>query len=538
MKEILIKNKTIIILSLILLLLGVIGVSYAFMSSDVVVTTEGNANVQVIAGDGYTFEHIRNIEKLTEVSGTDYTLLDMSSDITLTALEQIDTTYDLYYNIKVNNYLEGTTTSSAKVIVKIYNPSGAEVTSLTGLSRVTVGSITGFNLTDYTGSIELVKDYAISTNSSITQNWQVKVYLYDTVGLPNISNTVFDSEMNVEEHDPCWNPETSTDIILCHNGGQALIEAKAEPDFTQVADTNEGMFATTDTYGTAYYYRGAVDNNWLYYNGIYWRIVSIAGNGAIKLLYSGTTAPTSATATVMTGEHTEIGEYAFNSTYNNNAYVGYMYTLNQRQGLGTSSLIKTTLDNWYTTNMNGVDSQIVDNIFCYDRSLAKSGYQSSNFGSANGSYTGTGTGTVGTLYGTAARITASSSRMVAGGTGPDIMCPSKTDAYTAGDTTNGNGALSKKVGLLTADEAVMAGLAHGTRNSTTYLYTNRWYWLGSPFGFGSNSTDYARVWGVDPTGNFYDFFVSATFGVRPAVYLTSNIVLSGTGEWNDVYKIN
>ncbi len=532
MKEILIKNKTIIILSLILLLLGVIGVSYAFMSSDIVVTTEGNANTQIIAGDGYTLEHVRNSEKLTDVSGTDYRLLDMSSDITLTALEQVDTTYDLYYNVKVNNYLEGTTTSSAKVIVKVFNPSGAEVTTITGLSRVTVGSITGFNLTDYTGSIELAKDYAISTNTSTTQNWQVKVYLYDTAGLSNISNTLFDSELNVEK-----NIVFAKDYILGHNGGQTAIEAKAEPDFTQTATTDEGMFAATDEYGTSYYYRGAVDNNWMLYNGIYWRIVRIAGNGSIKLLYSGTTAPARATATVMTGSGTQAGTSAFNSSYSNNAYVGYMYTLNQRQGLGTKSTIATVLDNWYTTNMNGVDLQIADNTFCYDRSLATGGYQSSDFGWNGSTYTGTGIGTSGTLYGTHTRLTASSSTLELGGTGPELACPSREDAYTVDDTTNGNGALSKKVGLLTADEAVMAGLGAGSASSTSsnYLYTNSSYWLGSPFGF--RSYDNAGVWYVYSSGSLYNFNVNDTRGVRPAVYLMSNIVLSGTGEWNDVYKI-
>ncbi len=356
------------------------------------------------------------------------------------------------------------------------------------------------------------------------------------VAINAIYNGIMFNVMLSEKPDPCINPTTSKDLILCHNGGQAAIEAKAEPDFTQVADTNEGMFATTDTYGTAYYYRGAVDNNWLYYNGIYWRIVSIAGDGSLKLIYSGTTAPTSSTATVMTGSGTQIGTCDFNISFNDNAYVGYMYTLNNIDGLGTSSTIKETLETWYTNTMSIVDSEIEDNVFCYDRSLAKAGYQSSDFGSANGSYTGTGLGTSTTLYGTAARITASSSSLTAGGSGPDLICSSKADAYTVDDTAKGNGALSEKVGLLTADEAVMAGLAPDVSTSSNYLYTNSNYWLGSPFGFFSYGS--ARVWSVYSSGGLNSSFLRDTDGLRPAVYLMSNIVLSGTGEWNDVYKIN
>ncbi len=326
------------------------------------------------------------------------------------------------------------------------------------------------------------------------------------------------------------------DYILGQNGGQTTITAKGEPDFTQVADTNDGMFAAPDTYGTAYYYRGAVDNNWLLFNGIYWRIVSIAGDGSLKLLYSGTTAPTESQAVVMTGSETQIGANRFNSPTNNNAYVGYMFTENELHGLGTSSRIKTELESWYTNAMSSVDSQIEDNLFCYDRTLAKSGYHNLYFASANGSYLGNGLGQNPTLYGTAARITASNNILGPGGSGPELTCSNKTDAYTVDDDINGNGAISKKVGLLSADEAVMAGLVAGTANGTTnnYLYTNSSYWLGSPFGFGMNND--AQCWTVFSTGYLRNVQFNS-LGIRPIIYLKSNIFLSGTGEWNNIYKI-
>ena len=34
-------------------------------------------------------------------------------------------------------------------------------------------------------------------------------------------------------------------------------------DFSKIADTNEGMYAAEDDLGTSYYFRGAVDNNWV-----------------------------------------------------------------------------------------------------------------------------------------------------------------------------------------------------------------------------------------------------------------------------------
>ncbi len=497
----------------------------------VVTPSTGDVGENGSTYDIYTVGYVTN----TSATGVTYSI-DIKipgMDYSKQTLELVNTAevmellfdYEEYIDFKGSGVISsGNTDASAVATANDLHTSSMKESNLTINSvKVTCGSdkCTAV-ITETFSNLSGLTAHSTTTNSGAAIN--------------AIYNGIMFNVMLSEKTDPCINPTSSKDLILCHNGGQAVIEAKAEPDFTQVADTNEGMFAAEDEYGTSYYYRGAVDNNWVLFNGIYWRIVSIAGDGSLKLLYSGTTAPTSSTATVMTGSGTEIGTSAFNTSINDNAYVGYMYTLNQRQGLGTSSTIKGTLETWYTTNMNGVDSQIADNIFCYDRSLATAGFQNYNYGSTNGIYTGTGIGTSGTLYGVTARITASSSSFGPGGTGPDLMCPSKEDAYTVDDTTNGNGALSKKVGLLTADEAVMAGLASGINIFSNYLYTNSRYWLGSPFGFYSSS--HARVWYVYSSGRLSNDYVNYVCGVRPTVYLSSNIVLSGTGEWNDVYKIN
>ncbi len=497
----------------------------------VVTPSTGDVGENGSTYDIYTVGYVTN----TSATGVTYSI-DIKipgMDYSKQTLELVNTAevmellfdYEEYIDFKGSGVISsGNTDASAVATANDLHTSSMKESNLTINSvKVTCGSdkCTAV-ITETFSNLSGLTAHSTTTNSGTAIN--------------AIYNGIMFNVMISEKTDPCINPTTSKDLILCHNGGQEAIEAKAEPNFTRVADTNEGMFATTDTYGTAYYFRGAVDNNWLYYNGIYWRIVNIAGDESLKLLYSGTTAPTSSTATVMTGSGTQIGDNTFNTTTTDNAYVGYMYTLNQRQGLGTSSTIKGTLENWYTTYMNGVDSQIVDNIFCYDRSLATAGYQSSHFGSANGSYTGTGLGTSATLYGTAARITASSSSKAAGGTGPDLMCPSKEDAYTVDDTTNGNGALSKKVGLLTADEAVMAGLAFEENASSNYLNTDSYYWLGSPFGYASPFIS-AYMWYVYSSGILNNNYVNNTLGVRPVVYLSSNNKITGTGTWDDYYVV-
>ncbi len=533
------KSKTRMIVLVASLLVLTTSLSYAFFAGGA--GPAANTDVNVASGqttkltftEGTPINLELNETTLAEggnnVSGT----TTSSATLTLgTNVANATDNYNVYFDITANAFVYTTATKTPEILLSITDPEGNAVT-LTGLTAVSAGV---YDITEYKGLIKVSEDYEISGSATTTQDWEAEITFVNLTtnqaaneGKSLTSSLILQSDIKLPQ---------SSELILGHNGGKVAIEAKGEPNFAEAATTDEGMFATTDEYGTSYYYRGAIDNNWMLFNGIYWRIVRIAGNGSIKLLYSGTTAPTSSTATVMTGSGTEIGDYQFNSSYNNNAYVGYMYTLNERQGLTVGSPMKTTLESWYTTNMSGVDSQIADNTFCYDRSLAKAGYQSSDFGSANGSYTGDGLGTNATLYGTAARITASSSSLTAGGSGPELACSSKEDAYTVDDTTNGNGALSEKVGLLTADEAVMAGLAPGISNSSSYLYTNSYYWLGSPFGAFSTYIR-ARLWDVTSAGDLNISAVHYTdVGARPAVFLSNLISISGFGTYNDPYKVN
>ncbi len=69
------------------------------------------------------------------------------------------------------------------------------------------------------------------------------------------------------------------------------------PDFTKSACDDEtceshekGIFETTDDDGISYYYRGSVENNYVYFANRYWRIIRINGDGTIRMIYDGTTA--------------------------------------------------------------------------------------------------------------------------------------------------------------------------------------------------------------------------------------------------------
>ncbi|MDD6277387.1 MAG: hypothetical protein PUA55_02320, partial [Mycoplasma sp.] len=276
-------------------------------------------------------------------------------------------------------------------------------------------------------------------------------------------------------------------------------------------------------------------NNWVKFGkdstgkDIYWRIIRINGDGSIRMIYTGTTAPTESTKVVMTGTGTQINAttYRFYSIYNNPSYVGYMFTEGQQHGNGTPSTIKTAIDNWYKTTTLETDAttkELVsqDQIFCNDRSVTTS--ESGTPGEISGSMSTSTT----YYYGAYVRLSTNKS--------PKLTCTTASDKFTV-NTGNGNGALDYPVGLITADEVAMAGGVWKTSNSSYYLYTNQYYWSGSPNYFFSNAS-LAREFYVYSSGDLSTNPVTNPNGARPVVSLSSKAKLSGNGTYNDVYTVN
>ena len=320
--------------------------------------------------------------------------------------------------------------------------------------------------------------------------------------------------------------------ILNTNGGKTAIEAKGTPDFASTATENEGMYSTEDDFGTSYYFRGAVDNNWVKFGEvdgepIYWRIIRVNGDGSIRLLYTGTTAPTESQKTVMTGTGTQISTSAFNSSEDINC-VGYKYGGGQH-GLTNNSTIKLVIENWYKTTSLSTDILVTDNYFCYDRTVE---LDDGTYGEI--SDWGSGGGYLSYYFGSYGRIHGNK-------TGPSLKCVNESDKYSVA-----NEALSYPVGLITADEINMAGADNNyTSNSSYYLYTGQEYWLGSP---SDSNISFSGGWPTSQSGNIYKIntngslqYANCTYeysGVRPVISISKNVKLSGDGTWNNPYVVN
>ena len=254
---------------------------------------------------------------------------------------------------------------------------------------------------------------------------------------------------------------------------------------------------------------------------IYWRIIRTNYDGSIRLLYSGTSHNTT---------EGYIGPSAFNSTYNDPMYVGYMYgttgSLENNRLNTNNSTIKTNIDNWYNNNLSNYSKYIsTEAVYCNDREL-----------------------TPGRTYSTHSSFNYAPYGRLGTNKTPTYNCTNKKDAFSG---NNSEAKLTYPIGLMTIDELAYAGGKSGTSLPSPYA----WYYLNSAGGSITGSTYWwslspslwngssSLVWHVRGSSNGYLSGYSsvddASRGVRPAISLKSCIKYStGNGTSETPYEID
>ena len=288
--------------------------------------------------------------------------------------------------------------------------------------------------------------------------------------------------------------------------------------------TDQVLYTAKEDNKTIYYFAGNVTTNWVKFGknasnqDLYWRIIRTNSDGSVRLLYHGT----STTAT-----NAYIGTSKFNNSNNNIAYVSYMYGSlgsipNARTNQTNPSTIKTTIDNWYTSNLEakGYTKYLSTTaVYCNDRSTSDNTYF--------GAYT----------------------RLITNKT-PSYDCAATEDKFTV-DSSTGNGKLTHPIALMTADEISYAGGIYGNYNANAWYFRNAkegalttsssstdasysstgstWWWLLSPRYWTGSDAGVFSVYGSGGPGGLGINRVSVYYagGVRPVVSLKSCVKTSG-----------
>ena len=244
-----------------------------------------------------------------------------------------------------------------------------------------------------------------------------------------------------------------------------------------------------------------------------WRIIRINEDGSVRMVTENT-----------------VGNSTYNYYEDDNAYIGYMYgtagssTYEETHKNTNDSTIKTYLDNWYKTNLNGYTSYMATTAgFCNDRSVAPAAKIWHKLYD-----TALGYGRNDTYYGAFHRLSIYK---------PQFKCPQANDLFTITTSTKGNKALTYPVGLLTTDEVIYAGAVEardeGVKKVNHYLNNDTAYTTMSVarYNGGGLNIYYSYNGLVSDTGDDRD-------GVRPVINLSSDVeTISGDGTINNPYVV-
>ena len=165
---------------------------------------------------------------------------------------------------------------------------------------------TGYTFNPTTGYYTLT-GYSLKDPSSIDYS---SGNYYTCFGSSAVSCTIMGKIMNVTINVNSSGVTTYTATVYNHT---ASIQG--------YDNSGTGMYASTDTDGDTFYYRGAVGGNYVKFGGYYWRVIRINGDGSIRMIYDGKTPHENGESS----SDRQVGTSAFNTYWADNGYVGYMY---------------------------------------------------------------------------------------------------------------------------------------------------------------------------------------------------------------------
>ena len=571
------KNVKALILIVVLTLMISVGLSYSFFSARIS-GTESESTIVMEAGSlSIEYTDLSNVISVSKVYPREEAWVTKEFKVTGTNT----TNLVLFYKIKIvldNNEFEGLGLSY----------------SLESENTGNNGNIIPSISKEYIGKddINLGQGYFINTGTTPKEHkYTLKIYLKENGEDQNyLQGAKFAAHIEIEAGDKAvesspkgWDEAGSGTLLAGIKANYPTIMQPLTNPGKEGSPAKEAVLAgAVDDYGMSYYFRGNVTNNYVQFANKCWRIVRVTGDGSIKLvLHNDNVNNVASPCWSNTGATAAFARYSgsthateFNEQTDDNAYVGFMYgTAGSSKYAEThaninKSTILQKLETWYKNNLATYESKLADTIWCNDKSTklnqtlitASLNTTTNKLNKSSDNYPGLGYGTNKTIYSGRQRVSTnyyytdtSSKKYGPVGTGPTLICPLDNDGgklskLTVSDTTNGNGALDYKIGLLTVDEVLYAGfidaygyqaLNYNNSSINSYLKENATdgvYWTFSPHSFNGNAF---VLYANGRSGTVYYNLVWGSFDLRPAVSLTSATTISGgKGTSTNPYVIN
>lgn len=351
------------------------------------------------------------------------------------------------------------------------------------------------NISNYSDARVIYTDF-LSANE--TKTIKIQSWMDENTSKEDGSNKSFTYKITIDA-------QTSKNLLA-----DKVLENKvitSVPDFlvgeppSNGTNTGSGLYRTSDDDGATYYFRGDVKNNYVSFANQLWRIIRINGDGSIRLIKS-----------------ESIGDSKFNEQAELSKYVGFTYdnasactqespcissyntgskTFTNSKTV-TNSIVKTYLENWYKNNLSSYDSKIALTKFCNDTTTDDS---SSNSKAYN--------------------------RMVNGA--PSLTCQDTSETF--------GGLYKLKIGLINADEMLMAGASWTDPAKANYLEYSSQTWSLTPATI-SNGSYAAGLMGDYGNLSFYVADINGAYAIRPVINLNASTqISSGNGSESNPFVV-
>ena len=330
------RKITLIILGVAILIVLVVGITYAFFQNQIGEPATGNVNVATDTPDNLQFNVSNDISITINQFNFGPDAGNQSDDAvataTLLANSTNDTatyTYYVYFKINNNNYVYTTDDQKPEIILTVTDPTGVPVTEVEGLTYNQ--ELGGFDITTANGTFAVASAYTITSNSSVTpttQNW-------------NFTATFINLDTDQGEN---AGKKMDAEIIIQQNELKPTLAQYVISQYTGTDGENDLYYHDADLANGAqdnsYRYAGANPNNYVCFgsdaaecptDNLY-RIIGVFGN-EVKLIKS-----------------TSYGNYQWNSSASSNTWSSSTLNTETLNGAYLSGFSSTWQNKIATTN--------------------------------------------------------------------------------------------------------------------------------------------------------------------------------------------
>ncbi|MEG0794427.1 MAG: hypothetical protein RSF02_00210 [Bacilli bacterium] len=187
---------------------AIVGATFAYFTAQAGAGASSNVNITTKTTDSLTFNAGTAINIIATQANFASGLGNLEGSTTAKASLRANNgnnsasyTYNLYLDIASNNFAYTVNANTPELLLTITDPSNQPLTTVTGLTYKTVGSASGFDITNKTGKILLVSDYNIASTTALTeQTWTVKVtFINLSSDQQGNTNKTFNSTLKIQK---------------------------------------------------------------------------------------------------------------------------------------------------------------------------------------------------------------------------------------------------------------------------------------------------------------------------------------------------